>query len=107
MLSNILGFIRARRTDPLTSHAAATASEDFSAAHADRIVACLDVHGPLGKDGIARLTGLDGVAIARRLPELERQGLVELTGRKVCSMTGRLEREWASAQWVLQQCVTH
>lgn len=37
---------------------------------------------------------LDGVAIARRLPELQRQGLAIPTGRTVPSNTGRAEREW-------------
>lgn len=94
-LLEVLGFGRARRTDPVTSHAAAGAAESFAKAHADRILKCLRQTGPLGKDGIANHTGLDGVAVSRRLPELERQGLVYPTGEKRISNTGRLEREWA------------
>ena len=55
---------------------------------------CLRTFGALGKDGIARKTGLDVNQCSRALPILERQGLVELTGRKVNSDSGRPEREW-------------
>lgn len=98
-IREILGFGRARKSDPVTSHAAAGEAEQFANKHSDRILACLDANGPLGKDGIARITGINGVAVARRLPELERDGFVKPTGNKRQSNTGRLEREWASATW--------
>ncbi len=96
----VLGFRRPRKSDPVTSHAAAGEAEQFANAHCDRILACLDANGPMGKDGIAGVTGITGVAVARRLPELERDGLVTPTGNKRPSNTGRLEREWASASWL-------
>lgn len=93
-----LGFGRARRTDPVTSHAAAGEAESFISGHHERILKCLRDAGPLGKDGIASRTDITGVAVARRLPEMERLGMVYLTGNKRASNTGRLEREWAAVK---------
>jgi DNA-binding transcriptional regulator LsrR (DeoR family) len=59
------------------------------------IVACLQLHGALGKDGIAKHTGLDGNQVARRLNELLKEGQICLTGNQVKSNSGRMEREWA------------
>lgn len=85
---------RARRTDPLTSHEAAAAQTDGKCYREYRaIVACLTDHGPHGKDGIARLTGIDGVEVARRLTEINGV-LVEPTGKRVASDKGCSEREW-------------
>ena len=90
-------FYRARNTDPVTSFQAAESSQEMAKRHFAVITNCLKRTGPLGKDGIASHTGLDGVAVARRLPELLRQGLVALTGRVVPSSSGRSEREWTLA----------
>lgn len=84
----------ARRHDPATSHAAAAAARELQARHHRQIVDCLKAHGPLGKDGIAARTSLDGVAVCRRLAELQRLRLIEPTGRTVNSTAGRAEREW-------------
>jgi predicted ArsR family transcriptional regulator len=94
--------VRARASDPVTSHIAAGAAKHLARRHAERILGSLTL-GPLGKDGIARVTGLDGVAVARRLPELQREGLVATTGKTVASRTGRPEREWASTAWLKKQ----
>jgi predicted ArsR family transcriptional regulator len=88
---------RARRSDPITSHLAAQSAVELQKAHYEVILTCLKKHGPLGKDGIAARTRLDGVAVARRLPELERKGLVRQTGNVVHSTSGRDEREWSLA----------
>lgn len=84
----------ARRTDPATSHQAAEAAAELQQRHRALILACLREHGPAGKDGIGRRIGITGVAVARRLTELERMRLAEPTGRTVPSDTGRQEREW-------------
>ena len=84
-------FKRARSTDPVTSFEAIVKPER----HFQMIVDCLKTHGPLGKDGIANLTGLESVAISRRLPELQTMGLVKLTGKTIKSSKGRNEREWS------------
>lgn len=86
----------ARVTDPTTSHAAAEAAVDLAAAHRGLIALALQL-GPAGKDEIAERTGLTGVQVARRLPEMLKTGTVALTGRKVPSNTGRDEREWGLA----------
>lgn len=86
-------FNRARNSDPVTSHMAAeevtTPSKHFQIIHL-----ALIEHGPMGKDMIAFKTGLDPNAVARRLPELARLGLVCTTGKLVTSKAGRKEREW-------------
>jgi hypothetical protein len=88
----------ARNSDPDTSHAAAEASSKFSHIHYGLIVNCLKNYGPLGKDGIARITNMngrsDGNAVARRMIELQRMGYIVLTGNKVKSISGCDEREW-------------
>lgn len=89
----------ARTSDPITSHLAAQSVGQFSRIHHEQILDCLKRHGPQGKDAIARLTNMngcaDGNAVARRMKELERQGLVETTGHLVSSKSGRMERQWA------------
>ena len=84
----------ARNTDPSTSWAAADRAKALAAHHATIIIAALCRYGPQGKDGIARITGLDGNQVARRLSELERNHDILLTGRNVRSKSGRAEREW-------------
>jgi len=87
-------FARARTNDPLTSHQAAESVKDVATVHMDVIHACLKRFGPLGKDGIAERTGLTNSQVARRLPELQKLGMVALTGKTVRSSSGRQEREW-------------
>jgi predicted ArsR family transcriptional regulator len=48
----------------------------------------------LGKDGISNYTGLQSNQVARRMNELEKMNLIELTGKQVTSNSGRAEREW-------------
>lgn len=84
----------ARASDPITSHTAASSARSWCSEHWVAIHEALKSHGPMGKDSIARATGLTGVAVARRLPELKRMGMVKPTGNLVQSDTGRSEREW-------------
>ena len=88
-------FSRARKTDPHTSLKAAEEIKEVAPQHMDLIYNCLLEHGPLGKDGIARLTGLNPNQVARRLPELQKVGMVATTGQTVYSDAGRSEREWS------------
>jgi hypothetical protein len=85
---------RARNTDPITSWQAADEAKDIAKAHAALIFKTLVEQGPLGKDGIAFFAVIDGHQVARRLPEMERDGLVGLTGKTVKSIAKREEREW-------------
>jgi predicted transcriptional regulator len=87
-------FNRVRCSDPVTSYEAADAAKDLASKHFNIIVDCLKAHGALGKDGIARHSGLDRNQVSRRLNELLKIGLIELTGNKVKSDSGLNEREW-------------
>ena len=87
-------FIRARATDAITSFQAADSIKDVAKMHQEVIVAALQRFGPLGKDGIAKQTGLESNQVARRMNELQKLDLIELTGKQVTSNSGRQEREW-------------
>jgi len=87
-------FFRARTTDAITSFKAANSLKDVAKQHQEVIVACLQRFGPLGKDGIAMHTGLQNNQVARRMNELQKLDLIELTGKQVTSNSGRQEREW-------------
>jgi predicted transcriptional regulator len=89
-------FPRVRTTDPLTSFEAAESIKPVASHHYEVILDCLKLHGALGKDGIASLTNLDGNQVARRLNEMQKIGLIHLTGKTVRSNSGRNEREWAA-----------
>ena len=88
-------FPRVRTTDPVTSFEAAEAIKPVVSQHYQIILECLQAHGALGKDGIASLTNLDGNQVARRLNEMQKIGLIHLTGKTVKSNSGRNEREWS------------
>jgi hypothetical protein len=85
----------ARHSDPETSHSAAAQAKELQGQHQRLILACLEAHGALGKDGIAARTRLDGVQTCRRLTELARAGLIRDTGFRTPSTAGRMERVWA------------
>jgi hypothetical protein len=87
-------FPRVRKDDPITSFEAADSIVEAASRHHKIILECLQNNGPLGKDGIARLTGLDGNQVARRMNEMKVMGMVFLTGKTVKSNSGRNEREW-------------
>ena len=87
-------FPRVRAHDPLTSFEAAELIKESVSQHHQEILNCLIKHGPLGKDGIAARTNLDGNQVARRLNEMKILGLIQLTGNTVKSNSGRNEREW-------------
>jgi transcription initiation factor IIE alpha subunit len=95
---NLMVFGRGRTTDPITSHMAADAVKEMAADHHQIILDCLIKFGPMGKDGIAAHTNLDGNQVARRLKELYRLNLICLTDRLVMSNAGRHEREWSSVR---------
>jgi len=87
-------FFRARAKDPITSFMAADSVEDMCKQHHELIVAALRNIGPMGKDGISKYTGLQSNQVARRMNELQKLDLIELTGQTVKSNSGRQEREW-------------
>ena len=81
----------ARNSDPYTSHLAAQAMNP--SAHYALIIDALKV-SEAGKTLIAKRVGLDHNQVSRRLNELEKQGIIGLTGKTVKSDTNRQEREW-------------
>lgn len=87
-------FIRARATDAITSFKAAESIKDVAKMHQEVIVAALQRFGPMGKDAIANQTGLQSNQVARRMNELQKLDLIELSGKVVTSNSGRSEREW-------------
>ena len=64
---------RARNTDPDTSHAAAARASTFAVSHRNKIMAVLTE--PMTIKEIAQRCGLDHVAVARRMTELQRPPL--------------------------------
>jgi len=89
-------FPRVRKDDPITSFEAADSIVEAASKHHKIIQECLQNNGPLGKDGIARATGLESNQVARRLNEMKVLGLITLTGNNVKSNSGRNEREWTA-----------
>ena len=84
-------FAAARKTDPETSHQAGDrARRTFVTGHARRVLVALEA-GPAGQTEIGRRCGLLPHQVNKRLADLAKVGLVELTGRKV---EGGTEREW-------------
>ena len=95
-LKTLINFLlpRARKDDPQTSKDAGEQSHEFSYGHQEIIFGALIQYGPMGKDGIAVVTGLEKNSVARRLKELQKMGMIELTGLNVKSDSGRNERQW-------------
>ena len=86
----------ARAKDRATSHDAARQAGGVAQQHSTRILACLRGVWPHGatKDEIAQATSLDSVAVARRMRDLERAGLVLDTGGTRRSASGRQATVW-------------
>jgi predicted Rossmann fold nucleotide-binding protein DprA/Smf involved in DNA uptake len=85
-----------RRTDPVTSKAAAADAKTFRGEHHAAILEALAA-GPAGASGIAARCGLLGHQVNKRLGELAKAGRIAETGRVVTSASGRGEREWRVA----------
>lgn len=87
-------FAAARRTDPATSHQAAERARRFVTGHARAVLVALDA-GPAGQTEIGRRCGLLPHQVNKRLADLAKAGLVEVTGRRVEAGS---EREWRACQ---------
>lgn len=81
-------FAAARRSDPQTSHEAAKRAPVRG--HCRKVLEALAA-GPAGQTEIGRRCGLLPHQVNKRLADLYKAGLVELTGGKV---EGGSEREW-------------
>lgn len=85
----------ARSTDPDTSQAAAIRSREFSGKHASAIYCWLADHPSGGtKDEISKGTGIDAIAVARRIAELRETAGVYDSGERRKTPTGRLAAVW-------------
>lgn len=78
---------RARKRDAQTSHDAAARAEHFVASHEAKCFGALCDHGPQTYRAIAALTGMEPVAVARRLRSMEKRGLIRKTERVIDGCT--------------------
>lgn len=89
---------RARTTDVSTSHQAAERVRDFGEVHHAVILAALTARGPATIHEISARTGIDAVAVARRMSELLELERVHRTGATRPSPTGRPCAVWAGGK---------
>jgi CRP-like cAMP-binding protein len=93
-----LPFGLVRNTDPMTSVRAASRAQGFRASHEARIYSAISDAGTCGATfkEIAAVTGMDRVAVARRLAKMSESGLIY---RKVLSEEGEYEQRNGCAMW--------
>lgn len=85
----------ARRRDPETSKRAAERSVEFRGKHASAIFCWLKDHPKGGtKDEISKGTGIDAIAVARRIAELRESAGVYDSGERRQTPTGRTACVW-------------
>jgi CRP-like cAMP-binding protein len=86
----------ARKHDPDTSKQAAEAITASGKRDAQAKAVHLAVRGYRGHTSaeLAKLCGYDRHMVARRLPELERLGLVQKGEARACSTTGKSATTW-------------
>lgn len=81
-----------RKSGPQTSSQAAALASSFALTHCGQILDALKFYGPMGKTRLQEKTGIDHVAIARRLAALEAANLAEPTDSTEQSASLRDER---------------
>lgn len=86
-------FKHARKSDPVTSHAAAKSAVKIAGSHRERILDALNVMDGSQSD-IAAATGLLPHQVNKRLADLQDDGLIEPTGYTKKGHAGREERIW-------------
>lgn len=88
----------ARRNDPQTSVDAAQRAAQFAPKQHERIVAAFKLLGrPAGAHEIAEVANMTQVQVCKRLPEMQRSGLVKPTGEVRPTGWGGSERIWRMA----------
>jgi len=95
-----MDYLRARRTDPPSSHLAAEEVEQTGKAETQKaqvLKALQSVAGSLTSLEIAQLFNLSRYDVARRLPELERDGKVLRGKARTCSVGNRQAVTWEAA----------
>ena len=90
----------ARRSDPSTSHAAARRVEASGqlVRQKDRVLAALRTRPDVTSAELADLMGTDRYMPARRLADLERDGLAEKTGQRICRAHGGAAVTWRATK---------
>jgi hypothetical protein len=88
--------VKARRTDPVTSHMTAEKVEESGGADTQRKMCLRYVRNHPGRTSaeIAAALYIDRYTPSRRLPELRDAGRVYNGRRRVCSVTGNLSLTW-------------
>tara|TARA_R110000824_G_scaffold11593_8_gene50826 strand:+ start:689 stop:988 length:300 start_codon:yes stop_codon:yes gene_type:complete len=76
-----------RTTDPNTSHEAAQSVPVQTMKNA--ALACVKQYPYLTARELERQAGVENGVIRKRLKSLERDGLIEIIGTNICSVTGR------------------
>lgn len=93
---DLFAHTHTRASDPATSFAAARQAAYRVGTHKARIFDVLQSHGmPLTYEEIAKLSGLEPHAVARRLPDLEADGKVVPTDKTRKTRNGTEARLWA------------
>ncbi len=89
----------ARRSDPASSHAAAVHMRRSGKrlAQQDHAAAAVRAFPDHTSFELAMLTRLDRYMLARRLPEIAREGRVDRAPMRHCTVTGRLAMTWRPA----------
>ena len=85
-----------RRTDPVSSHEAAAehVQSGRNAAQKTVVLDGLSAYSNVTSDELARLLRVDRYMVARRLPELESEGLVMRSGSRPSEISGRTGVTW-------------
>jgi hypothetical protein len=86
----------ARNSDPCTSHDAAheLVASGAQAQQHEQVAAAVRRHPGLTSRELAFSAGLDRHMVARRLPELESDGLVVHGAPRICSMSRKRCQTW-------------
>lgn len=91
----------ARATDPVTSHVAARRvvasgvwdSQKNQIRHALATALRDRIYPPTSRE-LATFAAMDRYTVARRLPDLEKEGRVEKAGKRVCTISGTPAVTW-------------
>lgn len=87
--------LMARTSDPVTSHEAAEAAEKLVSDQGQRVLEGLKrAGGKAGASQIGWIVGMEPYAARKRLPELERAGLVRRLEETGMTRSGRREQLW-------------
>ena len=95
----------ARRTDPASSRLAAeeVTRTGRRAAQCEAVLALVRKHPRRTSLELSRLSKLDRYAVSRRLPELERRGLIRRGVTRDCTVNGRPMLTWEAVNEDPQQ----